>query len=136
MCRNYIFIWLSMIYIGSQQTTPRDCTCSVSEFPSSTRSIHVFPYFNSPDSVNKFGVSTRVYREITSFSHDDTYVPCSETVPVPTQYDSCQTRSKLVTTGRTHVFTRIHMKSRTGGAVPIMNQYDTCQLVQKWFLVC
>ena len=41
----------------------------------------------------------------------------SETVPVLTQYDSCQTRSKLMTTGRTRVFTRIHMNTHTGGAV-------------------
>ena len=53
----------------SQQTTTRDFTCSVSEFTSSTGWIHVFPYVNSLDSVNKFSVSTRVYR----FSHDDTY---------------------------------------------------------------
>ena len=57
----------------SQQTTTRDFTCSVSEFASSTGSIYVFPYVNSLDSVNKFGVSTRVYSEIMSFSHDDTY---------------------------------------------------------------
>ena len=54
----------------SQQTRTRDFTCSVSEFTSSTGSIHV----NSPDSVVKFGVSIRVSREITSFfSRDDTY---------------------------------------------------------------
>ena len=47
----------------SQQTRTRDFTCSVSEFTSSTGSIHV----NSPDSVDKFGVSIRVSREITSF---------------------------------------------------------------------
>ena len=41
--------------------------CSVSEFTSTSGSIHM----NSPDSVNTFGVSTRVYCEITS-----------ETVPV------------------------------------------------------
>ena len=35
---------------------------------SSTDSIHM----NSLDSVNKFGVSTRIYSEITSFSRDDT----------------------------------------------------------------
>ena len=58
--------------ITSQQTTTRDFTCSVREFMSST-GIHMFPYVNSPDSVNKFGVSTHVYCEITSFSHDDTY---------------------------------------------------------------
>ena len=51
----------------------RDFTCSVSEFTSSTGSIHVFPYVNSLDSVNKFGVSIRVYREIMTFSHDDMY---------------------------------------------------------------
>ena len=96
----------------------RNFTCSVSEFTSSTGSIHV----NSPNSVKTFDVSTRVYHEIMSFSRDDT---CQ-----------CQTRSKLVTTGRTRVFTWIHLKTRTGGAVPIMNQYDLCQLVQKWFLVC
>ena len=56
-------------YITSQQTTTHHFTCSVSEFMSSTSSIQV----NSPDSVNKFGVSTRVNREITSFSGDDTY---------------------------------------------------------------
>jgi len=51
----------------TQQTTTRDFMCSVSEFTSSTALIHV----NSPDYVNTFGVSTRVYREITSFLHDD-----------------------------------------------------------------
>ena len=55
-----------------KQTTTRDFTCSVSEFTSSTGSIHGFSYVNSPDSVNKFGVSTHVYCEITSFSRDDT----------------------------------------------------------------
>ena len=35
----------------TQQTKTRDFTCSVSEFTSSTGSIHV----NSPDYVNKFG---------------------------------------------------------------------------------
>ena len=57
----------------SHQTTTHDFTCSVSEFMRSTGSIHVFPYVNSLDYVNKFGVSTRVYREITSFSREDTY---------------------------------------------------------------
>ena len=46
---------------------------SVSEFTSLTGSIQVFPYVNSPDSVNKFGVSTPVYHEITSFPCDDMY---------------------------------------------------------------
>ena len=59
--------------IYAQQTMTRDFTCSVSEFTSSTGSIHVFPYVNSLDSVNKFGVSIRVYREIMTFSHDDMY---------------------------------------------------------------
>ena len=81
-----------------QQITTHNFICSVSEFTSSTDSIHMFPYMNSPDSVNKFGVSTRVYHEITSFSHDDTY---QWNVPILAQYDSCQTRSKLVATGRT-----------------------------------
>ena len=47
----------------------------IHEFSWLNSPIHVFPYVNSPDSVNKFGVSTRVYlyREIMSFSHDDTY---------------------------------------------------------------
>ena len=58
---------------GAQQTMTCDFTCSVSELTRSTGLIHVFPYVNSPDSVNKFGVSTRVYCEITSFSHDDMY---------------------------------------------------------------
>ena len=58
--------------MGIQQTT-HDFTCCASEFTSSTGSIHEFPYVNSPDSVKKCGVSTSVYREITSFSHDDTY---------------------------------------------------------------
>ena len=53
---------------ASQQTMTHDFTCSVSELMSSTGSIHVFPYVNSPDSVNKFGVLTHVYREIMSFS--------------------------------------------------------------------
>ena len=63
----------SLYQTMTQQTTTRDFTCSVSEFTNSTDSIHVFPYVNSPDSVNKFGVLTRVYGEITSFSLDDTY---------------------------------------------------------------
>ena len=66
----------------------RDFTCSVSELTSSTGSIHV----NAPDSINKFGVSTRVSHEITRVIHMMTCA--SETVPVLTQYDSCQTRSK------------------------------------------
>ena len=67
-------VWrISTTHMGSQQTTTRDFTYSVSEFTSSTGSIHVFPYVNSPDSVNKSGVLTRVYREITSFSRDDMY---------------------------------------------------------------
>ena len=53
--------------IMSQQTTTRDFACSVSEFTTSTGSYHV----NSPDSVNKC-VSTHGYREIMSFSCDDT----------------------------------------------------------------
>ena len=57
----------------SQQTTTRDFTGSVSEFTSSTGSLHMFSYVNSADSVNQFGVSTHVYREIASFSRDDTY---------------------------------------------------------------
>ena len=57
-------------WVITQQTTTRDFTCSVSEFTSSTGSIQV----NSPDSVNKFGVSsTHDYREIMSFSRNDTY---------------------------------------------------------------
>ena len=59
-----ILFWLR----SSQQTMTRDFTCSISEFTSSTGSIDV----NSPDSVNIFSVSTRVYCEITSFSRDDT----------------------------------------------------------------
>ena len=55
--------------IITQQTKTRDFTCSVSEFTSSAASIHV----NSPHSVNKYGVSIRVSREITSVSSDDTY---------------------------------------------------------------
>ena len=84
--------------VCTQQTTNRDFTCSVREFTSSTGSIHV----NSPDSVNKFGVSnvftvkSRVFHLMTN---------TSETVPVLTQYDMCQTRSKLVTTGRTREYT-------------------------------
>ena len=60
-------------HMNTQLTMTRDFTCSVSEFTSSTGSIHVFPYVNSLDYVNKFGVSPCVYREITSFSRDDTY---------------------------------------------------------------
>ena len=52
----------------SQQTTTCDVTCSVSEFTSSTGSIHM----NQLDYVNKFDVSTCVSREITSFPRDDT----------------------------------------------------------------
>ena len=57
----------------TQQTTPRDFICSVSEFTDSTGSIHVFPYVNLPDSVNTVGVSTHVCHEIMIFSCDDTY---------------------------------------------------------------
>ena len=77
-CNFYFCCWLlnsssvSYVCVQSQQTTTRDFTCSVNEFTSSTGSIHVFPYVNSPDSVNKFGVSTRVYREITSFQWNRT----------------------------------------------------------------
>ena len=42
---------------------------------------------NSPDSMNKFGVSTQVFHMMTC---------TSETEPVLTQYDSCQIRSKLM----------------------------------------
>ena len=102
--------------------------------------IHEFNWLNSRVSVREFTgfcdqiwcvkhvftVKSRIFHVMTR---------TSETVPVLTQYDSCQTHSKLVTTSRTRVFTWIHMKTGTGGAVPIMNQYGTCQLVQKWFLV-
>ena len=54
--------------MGTQQTTTHDFTCSVSEFTSSTGSIHVFPYVNLLDFVNKFGVLTFVYREIKFFT--------------------------------------------------------------------
>ena len=64
----------------------RDFTCSVNEFTSSTGSIHM----NSTDSVNKFGVATCVYHEITQVF--DVMTRTSETVPVLTQYDLCQTR--------------------------------------------
>ena len=83
----------------------RDFTCSVSEFTSLTGSICVFPYVHSPDSVNKFGVSTRAYHEIISFSRNDTYHSTSETVSVLPQYDSFQIHSKLMTTGRTCEYT-------------------------------
>ena len=73
---------------STQQTTTRDFSCSVSEFTTSTGSMHVFPNVNSPDSVKKFGALTRVYCEIMSFSRT------SETGPVLSQYDSCQSRSK------------------------------------------
>ena len=113
------------VYIkNTQQTRTYDFTCSVSEFTSSTGSIHV----NSPDSVKKIWCVNTCFPWNHKFFHVMTRA--SESVPVLTQYESCQTRSKLVTTGRTRVFTY------AGGAVPIMNQYDTCQLVQKWFLVC
>ena len=93
----------------TQQTTTRDFTCSVCEFTSTTGSIHVFPYVNSPDSVNKFDVSTHVCMSthqicsqypLTVKSLVFHVMTCtSETVPVLTKYDSCQTHSKLVTTG-------------------------------------
>ena len=53
----YLPVW------ATQQTRTRDFTCSVSEFTSSTGSIHV----NSPDSVDKCCVSIRVSLEITIF---------------------------------------------------------------------
>ena len=84
-----------------QQTRTRDFTCSISEFTSSTGSIHV----NSPDSVNKFDVSIRVSREITSF-FTWWHVPVN-----PYQFWPSTTRVKLVTTGRTRVFTWIHVKN-------------------------
>ena len=61
-------------------------TCSVSEFTSSIGSIHV----NSPDSVNKFGVSIRVSGEITSF-FTWWHVPVN-----PYQFWPSTTRVKLV----------------------------------------
>ena len=80
-------------FSSSQQTTTRDFTCSVSEFTSSTGSIHVFPHVNSLDSVNKFGVSTHVYREITSFSRDDMYQwNCTSSDPVWLMSNSFKTR--------------------------------------------
>ena len=103
--------------------------------------IHEFSWLNSRVSVceftgfcetnlvcrHLFTVKSRVFHVMTR---------TSETVPVLTQYDSCQTRSKLMTTDRSRVFMWIHIKTCTGGALPIMNKYDTCQLDQKWFLVC
>ena len=57
-----------------------------------------------------------------------------------TIYHKTYEHTRMQARVRTHmfvrIFTRIHMKTRTDGAVPIMNQYDTCQLIQKWFLVC
>ena len=47
------FFSLFALLIGvdySQQTKTCDFTCSASEFMSTTDSIHVFPYMNSPDS--------------------------------------------------------------------------------------
>ena len=93
----------------------------------------MFPYVNSLDSAKNvvcrhvFTLKLRVFHIMTR---------TSETLPVLTQYDLCETCSKLVTTGRTHgsVFGE-NMKTHIGGVVPIMNQYATCQLVQKWFLV-
>ena len=86
--------------------------------------IHEFNWLNSRVSVH----------EIMSFSRHDTY-QWNHTSSDPAS-DSRQTHSKLMTTGRTCVFTWLHIKTHTGGSVPIMNQYDTCQLVVKWFLVC
>ena len=83
----------------AQQTTTHDFTCSVSEFTSSTGSIHVFPYVNSLDSVNKFGVSTRVYHEITNFSRDDTYQwNCASSDPVwlvSNSFKTCDNRQNV-----------------------------------------
>ena len=91
----------------SQQTTTRDFTCSVSEFTSSTGSIHVFSYVNSPDSVKKlFGVSTRVYREITHFSSNDIYQwnrTCSD--PVRLVSNSFKTRDNRQ---NTCIYVNIH----------------------------
>ena len=70
-----------------------DFTCSVSEFTSSTGTIHVFPYMNSLDSLNKFDVFTVKSRVFHMMTHT------SETVPILTHYDSCETRSKLMKTG-------------------------------------
>ena len=118
----------------SQQTTTHAFTCSVSEFMSSSGSIHVFPYVNSPDSVNKFDVSTRVYHEIMLFSRDDMYQwNRTSSDPVWLVSNSIKTFDNRL---NTFIYFWIHMKTSTGGAVPIMNQYVTCQLVQKWFLVC
>ena len=90
----------------------------------------MFLYVNSLDSVKKFGVSTRVYRAIMSFSRDDTYQwNHTSSDPLRLMSNSFKIRDNRQNTW-------IHMKTHTGGAVPITNQYDTCQLVQKWFLVC
>ena len=96
--------------------------------------FHMFCKFNSRVSVHEFHQimwTNLVCRHVFTVKSR-----VFKGVPVLTQYDLCQTRSKLVTTGRTRVFMWIHLKIRTGGAVPIMNQYDMCQLVQKWLLVC
>ena len=99
--------------------------------------IHEFNKFSSRE-FTRFCEQIRCVHMCFPWNHEFFHVMTrtSETVPVLTQYDSCQTRSKLVTTGRTRVFMWIHMKTRTSRAVPIVNQYGTCQLVQKWFLVC
>ena len=98
--------------------------------------IHEFNWFNSRVSMCEFtGFCEQIWCINMCLPWNRVFhvmIYTRETVPVLTQYDSCQTRSKLVTTGRTW----IHMKTYTGGAVPIMNQYVTCQMVQKWFLVC
>ena len=103
--------------------------------------IHEFNWLNSRVSISEFtGFCEQIWCVHTCLPWNHQFftwwhVPVKPYQFWPSTY-SCQTHSKLVTTGRTCAFTWIHMKTHTGGAVPIMNQYDMCQLVQKWFLVC
>ena len=52
---------------NQQCSVTRDFTCSVREFTSSAGSIHVSPYVNSPDYMNKFCVSTRIFHVMTNY---------------------------------------------------------------------
>ena len=119
--------------IAPQQTTTCDFTCSVSEFMSSTSSIEV----NSPDFLNKFGVSWHVHF---LWNHEFFHVMtrASETVPVLTQYDSCQNRSKVKTRDnrqnaciQVNTHENMYWWSSTNYE-PVWH----VPLVQKWFLVC
>jgi len=92
--------------------------------------IHEFIWLNSCVSVREFtGFCEKIRCVDTCLPWNHQFFTSCHFPVKPYQFWPSTTCSKPVTTGRTCVFTWIHMKTCTGGAVPIMNQYDTCQMV-------